>query len=229
MACYKITQEEFNTISELKNRFGNVSLVDLYNQSTVIDANSNAVPVPKTPIPSIEEVCNTLTDKQIEELLHEKIGNMCIYAHYDLAEHGAGLLSPHYNGAQPEFIRSEPEMIKAALESNLHEIKLVATAVKTIPFKDWSGFAGYSFLPVYHNKSSHSCGNVIFLDKKTGTFHAMHTWVCNYPGDNPYYASRRGLSQFTSNTTQNPYFQGKVLTQLSNTLRYARASQSLQR
>ena len=244
MSRYTITQEEFKVISELKKRFGDVSLAALYNQSMIIDAKGN--PIPRMPLLSVEEACKTLTDKQIEELLHEKIGNMCIYAHYDLAEHQAGLISPHYNGEKVEFIMfdgftkfigdytepnigAEPKRIKSALESMNHEIKLVATAVKTVRAADWVGYGEYTFSPVYDHKSLNVCGNVIFLDKQTGKFHAMPAWVCNQPSKDERYANGWGLNQFMSNATETPYFQNKVLTQISDTLRHARVSQSLQR
>lgn len=221
MSRYKITQEEFKVISELKNRFGNVPLLDLYNQSTVIDANGNVVT--KTPT-SIEEACKTLTDKQIEKLLHEKVSNMCIYAHYDLTEHKAGLLSPHYNGQKVEFLadNAEPKMIKSALEARIHEIKLVATAVKTIQRADFSGHNGYSFMPVYDRRSPLICGNIIFRNRHTGKFHAMNAWVCNHPTDDVKLASSWGLNQFMCYAAKFPYFQNKVLTQLSDTLLRAR-------
>jgi len=185
MDKYRLTQKQFKVISELKEKFGDVSLMNLYTNSTLFDANGNTIS--KVKLPTIHQACRNLTDKQIEKLLGNKIDNMCIYTYYKLANHGVGLLSKRYRGFTVEIRRdilnNNQLLFKTCVESLNEHINLVAFALKTFYAKKEPDHCngGYRYTLIddseYHQLDLISCLKIVFRSKLNGQFYASDPWT----------------------------------------------------
>lgn len=194
MNKYRISQAQLDTIAELKNKVGDVRLADLL------------------PAISLEQVCMSLTDEQIEDLLHEKINNIEFYAHYNLAGRGIGWnfeSSTKCTATRPVDTQYSTKM-KKVLEQANPRFKLIIDATKTAnESKRWP-YQDVMNAPIY--------GNIICYDNETGTFRAMNNWVnidCNaYHNNIPHTITNK----FAAKVIRDTNFRAAILKEIHKTL-----------
>lgn len=201
MTKHIITNKEFQVISELKRKFGgNIRLSDLYKNYILDDGNDKTAQDTISVAASAEEACFGMTDKQIENLLHEKVGNMHFYAHYDLAQHTEGLNEAFYNDiitkCDDDAITIHKNM-KQELDIRIPNFELLIHAIKTVDIEKHSVKDG-TFVenPIYAPHGRYVVGNIIFHDTITGQIHALRRWIVVHGFDCTSFAAIRGATTF---------------------------------
>lgn len=149
---------------------------------------------------SAKQACARMTDKNIEDLLNEKINNLHFYAHYDLAQHKAGLNNVFYNGYIAHCDENAVilhKTMKQELDARVPDFELLVHAVKTVKYEQYPVKNGtFAEAPVYAPNSRYVVGNIIFRDTESGQIRTLDRWIGVHEFPGAEFAAERGATTF---------------------------------